>query len=321
MSHASLALLWGLPDEEPLSYVHRALLARGARTVLLDQRRALSTRIQRDAGGPLLRLAGSKPTGAIALAALTAAYPRPYPCVPNISTGTPAYRVARRHVARLENDLWHWMATGTATVLNRPEQSASNGTKPFQTRAAHGCGFRVPDSLLTSDPGAALAFAERHRRVIYKGAGGTRTRTGLLDPADTSRLTRIGTCPVYLQRYIPGSNVRVHVVDMQVFATEIVSDAIDYRARVRQMTPVVLPVEVADRCVAVTRALGLLLAGLDLIRTPEGEWYFLEANTSPGFTFFPAAAQVAEAIARLLTRPPQQERSSRGPEGAHPVHR
>jgi hypothetical protein len=302
MTGATLVLLWGLPDDDPLSQVHRALLARGARTVLLDQRRALSTRIRRDKDGPLLRLPDSRPTGAIPLAELTGAYPRPYPSVPWIAAGAPAYRVARRHVARLEHELWHWMAAGTATVLNRPEQSASNGTKPFQTRAARRCGFLVPDSLLTNDPGAALAFAERHQRVIYKGAGGTRTRTGLLDPGDTSRLARLGTCPVYLQRYIPGGNVRVHVVDTEVFATEIVSDCVDYRSRVRQMTPVRLPATVADRCIAVTRALGLLLAGLDLIRTPEAEWYFLEANTSPGFTFFPAAPTVAEAIARLLTR-------------------
>jgi hypothetical protein len=304
MTAAPLVLLWGLPDDEPLSYVHRALRARGARTILLDQRRALSTRILRDKEGPLLRPPDAMQAGAVPLAELTGAYPRPYPSVPEIPAGAPACRVAGRHVARLEHELWHWMATGTATVLNRPEQSASNGTKPFQTRTAHRCGFRVPDSLLTNDSGAALAFAERHQRVIYKGAGGTRTRTGLLDPGDTSRLARLGTCPVYLQRYIPGGNVRVHVVDTEVFATEIVSDYIDYRSWVRHMTPVHLPGTVADRCVAVTRALGLLLAGLDLIRTPQGEWYFLEANTSPGFTFFPEALTVAEAIARLLTRPP-----------------
>ena len=302
MTATPLVLLWGPPDEEPLEHVHRALLARGAHTVLLDQRRALSTRILRDKDGPLLRLPDGKPSSAVPLAEFSGAYPRPYPAVPEIQPDSPAYRVAHRHVARLEHELWHWMATGAATVLNRPEESASNGTKPFQTRAARRCGFTVPDSLLTNDPGAAVAFAERHGRVIYKGAGGTRTRTGLLDPGDTSRLARLGTCPVYLQRYIPGSNVRVHVVDTELFATEIVSDAIDYRARVRQMTPVRLPGIVADRCVAVTRALGLLLAGIDLIRTPEGEWYFLEANTSPGFTFFPRALTVAEAIARLLTR-------------------
>jgi hypothetical protein len=118
--------------------------------------------------------------------------------------------------------------------------------------------------------------------VIYKGTGGARTRAGLLDPGDADRLARLGTCPVYLQRYIPGDNVRVHVVDMEVFATEIVSDAIDYRARVRQMTSVVLPAEVADRCVAVTQTLGLLLAGLELIRTPRLLAIMIVTGIPPG---------------------------------------
>ena len=43
---------------------------------------------------------------------------------------------------------------------------------------------------------------------------------------------------------------------------------------------------------------------LDLIRTPEGEWYFLEANTSPAFTFFPDRDTVGAWIARLLVSPP-----------------
>ena len=123
------------------------------------------------------------PAEAVPLAELTGAYPRPYPSVPEIHARTPAYRVGRRHVARLEHELWHWMATGTATVLNRPEQSATNGTKPFQTRVARRCGFRVPDSLLTNDPGAALAFAEQHQRVIYKGPAGRAPAPGCLTPA------------------------------------------------------------------------------------------------------------------------------------------
>ena len=302
MTGKPLVLLWGLPYEEPLSCVHQALRDLGTPVLLLDQRRALATRLVPRKDGPLLRLPDAPANHTVPLAALTGAYPRPYAGVPTISDGGPACRVARRHVARLEHDLWHWLATGHATVANRPEQAASNGTKPLQTRAARGCGFRVPDSLLTSDPTAALAFAGRHGRVIYKGAGAARTRTGLFDPDDTGRLACLGTCPVYLQRYVPGSNVRVHVVDDAVFATEIDSDAVDYRAGVREMTPCRLPVAIADRCVAVTRALGLLIAGLDLIRATDGAWYFLEANTSPAFTFFPAAEQVAEAIARLLSR-------------------
>jgi glutathione synthase/RimK-type ligase-like ATP-grasp enzyme len=168
---------------------------------------------------------------------------------------------------------------------------------------ARACGFDVPDTLLTNDLGQARAFAARHGLVVYKGAGGTRTYTGLLDLADTRRLERLSTCPTYFQRYIAGTNVRVHVVGTDVFPVEIMSDAIDYRAAPREMGPGRLPESVAERCRAVTKALDLLVAGLDLIRTPDGDWYFLEANPSPAFTFYPDRAEVGAAIARLLAQP------------------
>jgi glutathione synthase/RimK-type ligase-like ATP-grasp enzyme len=212
--------------------------------------------------------------------------------------------VARRHVARLDHELWQWTITTTATVVNRPGPAASNCTKPMQTRAASSCGFRVPDTLLTNDREKARAFAARHGQVVYKAAGGTRTFTGMLDPADTRRLERLSTCPTYLQRYIAGPNIRVHVVGTDVFAAEITSDAIDYRRQVREMGPVSLPGPIADKCRAVTKTLELLVAGIDLIRSPDGDWYFLEANPSPAFTFYPDSEKIAAAIARLLTGPP-----------------
>jgi hypothetical protein len=297
--NAALVLLWGLPDEEPLAAVHHVLDALAAQVVVVDQRRALSTRVLRGSGGPLLRL----PDRVLPLAEVTAVYPRPYPCPPPRSC--PARPVAQRHVARLEHELWQWMATTAATVVNRPVPAASNSTKPAQTLVARACGFRVPDSLLTNDREQLRAFSDRHGRVIYKAAGGARTLTGLLDPADARRLERLSTCPTYFQKYIAGSNVRVHIVGSQVYAVEITSDAVDYRRHILKMVPTRLPEPIAAGCLAVTQALGLLLTGIDLIRAPDGEWYFLEANTSPGFTFFPDGDQVAASIARLLVSQPQ----------------
>ena len=95
----------------------------------------------------------------------------------------------------------------------------------------------------------------------------------------------------------------MHVVGADVFPVEIISDAVDYRQGVREMGPVGLPERVAEMCRAVTKALELLVAGLDLIRAPD-EWYFLEANPSPAFTFYPDRDEVAAAIARLLTACP-----------------
>ena len=297
---SATVLLWGLPEEETLAAVRRAVEALAARVVMVDQRRTLSTRLLERPSGPVLRQADR----VLPLAEVTAAYPRPYPFPPRAARDGPAPLVALRHVARLEIGLWQWAATTAATVVNRPGPAASNSTKPMQTRAAAACGFRVPDTLLTNDAEQARAFAARHGQVIYKAAGGARTITGLLDPADTRRLARLSTCPTYFQRYIAGRNVRVHVVGSDVSAVEITSDAIDYRRDVQEMTPVAVPERVAAACLAVTRTLGLLVTGIDLIRTPEGEWYFLEANTSPAFTFFPDRDTVGAWIARLLVSPP-----------------
>jgi hypothetical protein len=290
-----LILLWGLPEEGPLAAVHHVLQMLGAETVMVDQRRALSTRLLSLPGGPVLRL----PDKALPLNEVTAVYPRPYP-LPWLCDDSPAPLVVRRHLARLEHELWQWIASTTATVINRPGPAASNSTKPIQTRVARACGFRVPDTLFTNSLEETLAFAARHSTVVYKAAGGTRTYTGLLDLADVRRLHRLSTCPTYFQRYIAGTNVRVHVVGTDAFAVEIASDSVDYRRHVRNMAPITLPGLVAKKCKAITKQLELLVSGIDLIRTPHGEWYFLEANPSPAFTYYPDCDEVGAAIARLL---------------------
>jgi hypothetical protein len=84
---------------------------------------------------------------------------------------------------------------------------------------------------------------------------------------------------------------------------------VDYRTDVDKMVLTEVPGRIAENCRAVTEALELPIAGIDLIRTPEGEWYFLEANPSPAFTFYPDRATVAARIARLLARPEAENQS------------
>jgi hypothetical protein len=92
-------------------------------------------------------------------------------------------------------------------------------------------------------------------------------------------------------------------VGRDVSAVEITSDAVDYRTDIDKMVLTQLPSRITENCRAVTEALELPLAGIDLIRAPDGEWYFLEANPSPAFTFYPDRATVGARIARLLARP------------------
>ncbi len=111
-----------------------------------------------------------------------------------------------------------------------------------------------------------------------------------------------------LQQWIDGTDVRVHVVGERWFATTIASDATDYRyagasGRPAELTAYELPDMLGRQLVAVTSAMGLLVSGVDLRRTPSGEWYCFEVNPSPGFTYYEAntGQPIAAAIADVLT--------------------
>ena len=60
---------------------------------------------------------------------------------------------------------------------------------------------------------------------------------------------------------------------------------------------------VADRSYAVP------VAGIDLRRTPAGEWFCFEVNPSPAFSWFDAPdCRIAKRVAALLAEAPRPER-------------
>jgi hypothetical protein len=60
-----------------------------------------------------------------------------------------------------------------------------------------------------------------------------------------------------------------------------------------------LPSDVVARCHALAALTELPLAGIDLCRTPDGEWYCFEINPSPGCTYY--AEATGQPIAGLLS--------------------
>jgi glutathione synthase/RimK-type ligase-like ATP-grasp enzyme len=183
----------------------------------------------------------------------------------------------------------------------------SNGSKPYQASLIRSCGFEVPDTLVTTDRSAALAFWERHGTVVYKSISAVRSVVSRLRPEHRDRLGDIANCPTQFQEYVDGRDVRVHVVGDDVFACEIESSADDYRYAGRQgsglqVRACEVPVEIADKCRNLARGLNLPVAGIDLRRRHDGRWCCFEVNPSPGFTFYEDATgqPIGAAIATLL---------------------
>lgn len=239
------------------------------------------------------------------LAEISAAYLRPYDyrdysdyVKPPDETTVPSREVL------VHQTIGAWAECSPARVINRPSAEASNHSKLYQAAQICVAGFAVPESLVTNDPAQVRDFQARHTTVVFKSISSVRSVVQTLDLQTLDAIGADAMGPVLFQRYVPGTNVRVHVVGAEAIACAIESDRVDYRySEATRISQTALPWEVAERCVTLTQRLGLLVAGLDLIVTPRGEWYCLEVNPNPAFSAFELSDSysIASKVARMLT--------------------
>jgi glutathione synthase/RimK-type ligase-like ATP-grasp enzyme len=302
-----MILLWGVSGDRPLALVHQALQRHGAPVLFLDQSAFLETELELSFSPQVrgtLRVSGKW----VELANITAAYIRPHDLrlLPEIRNAEPGGAV-RTHAIRLEDALLCWTELASALVVNPPSAMASNGSKPYQSALIRWFGIDVPETLITTDPNAALEFWEKHGSVVYKSVSGVRSIVSRLGSEHSSRLQNIANCPTQFQEYIAGRDFRLHIVGDEFFISEIISDADDYRYAIKtgcrlKIRPGSLPEDVVGRCRALVAFLGLRFSGVDLRRNQDGKWYCFEVNPSPGFSFYEEATgqPISDAVARLL---------------------
>jgi glutathione synthase/RimK-type ligase-like ATP-grasp enzyme len=193
-------------------------------------------------------------------------------------------------------------------VVNRLAGGMSNNSKAYQALLVRQCGLLTPPTLVTNDVKAAHRFYEDHQgEVVYKSLSGIRSIVRRMEPGQLARLPLLRYGPAQFQSFIPGENIRVHTIGDQLFATRVHSAAVDYRYASREgrnveMEPAILPPAIAESCLRVARQLGLLLTGIDLKATPDGEYYCFEVNPSPGFLYYEqhTGQPISTALADLL---------------------
>lgn len=284
-----MILLWGSLGDGPLARVAAALDDLACRMCLVDEEDARRTELAVAEDGALR---GSIPAGGrrIDLAEVTAAYLRP--------------RDPRADA------LWAWADLAGVTVVNRPAAMSRCFSKAQQLPVIASSGFAVPDTLITTDPRAALEFWDRHGAVIYKSISSTRSIVSRLTADHRQRLDDIRWCPTQFQELVPGVDHRVHVVGERTFCSVIRSSADDYRAAGAAVAVESgeLPEPCAQRCRMLARQLGLLFAGIDLRVTPDGRWYCFEVNPSPAFAYYERGPgnPIAAAVAALLRDAPRE---------------
>lgn len=178
-----------------------------------------------------------------------------------------------------------------ARWINKPSANARSRNVLHQLRLAVSLGLKTPDTLFTNSLTELKVFAGSDTVVIKQGNLGVhlykkRILTSMVDVLSIEESTLQG-CPCLFQRYVPKQfELRVHVIGNKVLTCQIDSQVsaktrIDWRNYDLENTPHAayeLDVPVSEKCIELTRQLGLEFGVIDLIVTPQNECVFLECN-------------------------------------------
>jgi hypothetical protein len=181
--------------------------------------------------------------------------------------------------------------------INDPVADLAARSEPAQLLMARELGFEVPETMITNEPDAALTFAQSaDQNVVVKSVYSASVAfdghefATITKRIDRDKLTPIKDsvqlCPTQFQHEIvKESDVRVTVVASKVYACRIESQSnestqIDWRVDPDRCTYSVLELpEWAERaCRELVLRSGLEYGAIDLIRSRDGRYYFLENN-------------------------------------------
>lgn len=195
----------------------------------------------------------------------------------------------RERVDVITSVIHRWEALGAA--IYNPPSVRHRITKPYQLGLLAAAGLPVPESLWSNDPERVRAFAAG-KRVAYKPvAGGAATRELVESDLTDDRLDLLAAAPVCFQELLPGTDIRVYVIDGEIVASvAILTDAIDFRQNEKSLEPYPIGDDLAAVCRRAADVLGLRFTGMDLKGDVRGVLKILELNPSPMFLGFDGAA-------------------------------
>ncbi|MFW5795528.1 MAG: MvdC/MvdD family ATP grasp protein [Bacillota bacterium] len=169
--------------------------------------------------------------------------------------------------------------------------------KIYQLLFARKLGFSIPSSLISTVEKSTRDFIEKNNNnciikpiksgLIQDDKDPKNIFTSLLSKKDIKNLDRVKFCPSYFQKNITKkADIRVTVVGKKIFAAKISSQeyketSIDWRKgnNIRlDYNKIKLPAVIRNKCIDMTRNLGLTFSAIDLILNKKDEYIFLEIN-------------------------------------------
>lgn len=223
-------------------------------------------------------------------------------------------------ITQAEVALWSALSCAPGLLLDPPEALLAAPAKPRMQVLAAALGLDVPRTLVTNDRAAVQSFAQKCPgglvcKLVESGAvsvadgeGPAQVPTIALDDADLEDLAGLELSPMIFQEKLAKAiELRITVIGERLFVAGVATgEVVDVRtdpALIRGLRPYEgLPSAIGERVLRLCTRLGLNFASVDLVRTEDDRWVFLELNTTSFFDHVErfAGLPIADAIAALL---------------------
>lgn len=196
--------------------------------------------------------------------------------------------------------------------------------KLYQMEIANLLGLHIPQTVVTNSEQKAVDFVRAHRTSVVKpltpaiidlGEETYAFYTTLVTTKDLDQLDFSGLqlAPCIFQEAVPKRlDIRATVVGNEVFTCEIeqigeMEREVDWRVDIVNGDGLVyrkhqLPRDLEDRCVEMTKMMGLEFGAVEFVTDQQGKYWFMEINPNGqwGFVELETGLPIAKAIAELL---------------------
>lgn len=207
----------------------------------------------------------------------------------------------------------------SAKWLSDPYAIEKSENKFLQLSIAQRTGLSIPKTLITTNKETLRNFINRNNKSIIKPISQGRIlypennekliftnvlSTDLIDSLHEYELT-----PAIFQEFVEKDyEIRVTVVGTSIFAARINSQAdeqsrIDWRRKRLTFEKYSLPKHIEEKCIKMMCELRINFAAFDFIRTPSGEYVFLELNPNGQWVWIEqdTKLKISDAIIKYLS--------------------
>lgn len=301
-----MILILGHPKEDHSALIAEKIKAQGQSVFFLDTRRyptelSLSYSVEQKGQG----LLKDKQSGQnIAFSDIQSAYWRLHMGVAIQSLKTPDH-LSSFAFREIENSMRIALKSLDCFWVNPPSAIEDHHHKAHQLHILKTTGLRVPKTLVSNDYESVKHFFEAmNGQVIYKplikGYYTTRLTPDILVPEQFHRMFPI---PAQFQEYIPGTDLMVYRIDKHLYTAEVKTESLDFRSdQAARRKPITLPNTVQSDCFKLANALKQVFSLIDIRRTPDGEYVFIEGNPSPRYIEFESETgyPISDTLVELL---------------------